>query len=162
MQSRHVATAIVVAAIAPLCVAQPISSAFTYQGELRDSDALASGLYDLQFRLFDGALGGFQIGPVLCMNDVQVIDGKCTAELDCGPVFFGSNRFVEIDVRADTGLSCASSSGFVTLSPRQRITTTPYAAYALAAAVADTATTATTAKTAGTASSATNASNLNS
>lgn len=135
--------------------AQPIGSSFTYQGELRDGGSLAEGIYDLRFRLYPDASGGTQIGAAVCVDNVPVMDGKFSVELDFGSVFFGQTRHLEIDVRADTGLTCASSTGFITLAPRQRITTTPYAAYALAAATAENA------NTAANAALATNATNLN-
>jgi len=53
-------------AAASALVASPafaqLTTAFTYQGELRDGDGLASGVYDLQFRLFVGLTGGGQAG----------------------------------------------------------------------------------------------------
>lgn len=141
--------------------AQPISSGFTYQGELRESGAVVTGVYDLRFRLYEGLASGAQIGGTICINDVEVTEGTFTVELDFGTVFFGSNRFLEIDVRSDTGLSCGTTTGFVTLSPRQKLTTTPYASYAMVAASADFATSAGTATSATSATSAANATNLN-
>lgn len=122
-------------------MAQPVSNAFTYQGELRDGGAVADGIYDLRFRLYDALAGGAQVGPTLCVDNVPVADGKFSVELDFGGIFGGTSRYMEIDVRADTGLTCGSSTGFTTLSPRQKITSTPYASYALSAASAQNATT---------------------
>ncbi|MBX3362479.1 MAG: hypothetical protein KF912_03860 [Phycisphaeraceae bacterium] len=138
--------------------AQPVGNGFTYQGELRNAGIVANGTYDLRFRLYDALASGAQVGPSLCVDNVPIADGTFTVELDFGSVFAGSTRYLEIDVREDTGLGCASGTGFVTLAPRQRIATTPYAAYALTAA---SATTATSAASATTALSAGNSTNLN-
>ena len=80
-------------------------TAFTYQGELRAAGLPASGLHDVRFRLYDGASSVTQIGSTLCVDNVTVVDGKFTTTLDFGSQFAGTQgRFVEIEVRADTGL----------------------------------------------------------
>ncbi len=62
-------------------------------------------------------------------------------------------------MRADTGLNCGNSAGFVTLGPRQQLTIAPYAGFAAIAQTALNATTANSATTATTATSATSADN---
>jgi hypothetical protein len=111
-----------------------VTSAFTYQGELTQSGLPASGVFDLRFRLYDAALGGAQVGPAVCADDVQVVGGRFSTVLDFGAVFTGASRFLEIDVRPDQGLACENPAGFTTLGPRQRLTASPYAAYSLTAA----------------------------
>jgi hypothetical protein len=126
--------------------AQPLTTAFTYQGELKANGDLAQGPHDMRFRLYDGA--GVQIGSVLCSDNVSVVDGRFVVTLDFGSVYVGQQRFLEVDVRADTGLSCASAAGFTTLSPRTALTATPFSSFATAAGSAATATAATSATTA--------------
>lgn len=109
----------------------PVSAAFTYQGQLSAAGGNSQGVFDLRFRLYDAALGGNQVGPTLCAEDISVIDGRFTTTLDFGSQFTGQNRFLEIDVRADAAPTCAEPSGFQLLSPRQALTAAPYAAYAL-------------------------------
>src|SRR5205823_3864097 len=87
--------------------------------------------YDLRFRLYDAALGGNQIGSTLCSDNISVADGLFTASLDFGPQFTGQQRFLEIEVRADTGLNCANAAGFTILGPRQPLTAAPNAVFAL-------------------------------
>ncbi len=111
--------------------AQTVGTSFTYQGKLDSLGASANGPHDLKFRLFDAVSGGAQVGPELCVNDVSVVDGQFTILLDFGTQFAGAQRHIEIDVRADTGLTCADQSGYETLAPRQNITPTPYALFAL-------------------------------
>lgn len=140
MRTRLISRTFCVAAvlhIAGLACGQS-STAFTYQGELANSAALASGSYDLEFRLFDLAGGGLQVGPTLCSDNVAVAGGKFTVQLDFGAVFASSKRFLQVAVRQDTGLACANAAGFVTLSPRQEVTSTPQAMFATSAGNANT------------------------
>lgn len=133
----------------------PLTTGFTYQGSLTNASQPASGTYDLSFRLFDAASGGAQVGSTVCVDNVGVVNGVFTVSLDFGAQFAGQQRFIEVSVRQDTGLSCANSAGFTTLTPRQELKASPNALYATAAASATTAVNATTATT------ATNATQLN-
>jgi hypothetical protein len=130
-------------------------TAFTYQGELQNSGSPASGLHDVRFRLYDAASAGTQLGATLCVDNVSLVNGRFLVQLDFGSQFASPGRFLELDVRADTGAACNGSVGFVTLGPRQAITSVPAASFAQTAATATTAASATTATT------ASNASNLN-
>lgn len=117
-----------------LANAQPVTSAFTFQGELRDGGAPANGAYDLRFRLFDAAAGGAQVGPTLCSDNVAIADGRYTTTLDFGQQYAsGSLRHLEVQVRLDSGLGCADATGFTTLSPRQQLTAAPLATQAQSA-----------------------------
>ena len=120
--------------------AQPLTTAFTYQGELQISGLPAAGPHDLRFRLFDAAAGGAQVGATLCTDNVALAEARFTVSLDFGAAFIGQQRFLEIEARADTGLDCLNAAGFVMLSPRQPLTAAPNAAFALTAASATTAT----------------------
>ena len=114
------------------------TSTFTYQGRLTDGGTPANGNYDLQFALWDSSSGGAQIGSTQTVNTVAVSAGIFTVTLDFGAnAFPGANRFLEIGAR----LSGASS--FTQLTPRQPITSTPYAVRSGNATTADTATNAT-------------------
>ncbi|MGB2807950.1 MAG: hypothetical protein WBC22_09425 [Sedimentisphaerales bacterium] len=107
--------------------AAPMGTAWTYQGRLIDANGPADGPYDLQFALFtDPNLSGSQIGPTVEVNDIDIIDGYFTVELDFGSkVFNGDARWLQIGVRPG-----GSESAFNILSPRQEVTPTPYAIYA--------------------------------
>lgn len=103
-----------------------IAPAFTYQGHLMDTNVSADGLYDLKFRLYDVSNGGTQQGTTIATEDVDVIDGYFTVELDFGTdVFGGDARWLEVGVRPG-----ASTGSFTTLSPRTELTPMPYALYA--------------------------------
>ncbi len=125
-------------ALAALAHAQ--STAFTYQGELKNGGSPATGLHDFRFRLYDAVSGGGQQGPTLCANNVSVSNGRFTIPLDFGAQFNGSFRCLEIEVRADTGQDCSVPAGFTILGPRQEITPAPDALFALNAAAASNAT----------------------
>lgn len=132
--------ALLAALLLPIrAAAQPLGASFTYQGELGAAGAIPAGPHDFRFRLFDAPTGGSQVGTTLCADNVEVTGGRFTVSLDFGPQFNGSQRFLEIDVRADALLSCAEPGGFTTLLPRQPLTPAPYAAYALAAETASSA-----------------------
>ena len=73
---------------------------------------------------------GTPIGAAVCVNNVNVVDGVFTVPLDFGAQFAGQERFLQIEVRADTGLDCANPAGLILLTPRQRLTATPYASFA--------------------------------
>src|SRR3989454_2422275 len=119
------------------------TSSFTYQGRLADGGAAANGNYDLQFAVFDSLSGGAQVGSTQTLNTVAVSNGVFTVSLDFGAnAFNGANRFLEISARP-TG-----AGSFTLLTPRQQITSTPYAVRSASAGNADTATNAANAATA--------------
>jgi hypothetical protein len=125
----------VVSAIATLLAAASLtlsayaqsSTAFTYQGFLRDNGQPANGVYDLRFALYDSANGGSQIGDLVFVEDVNVADGLFTVEVDFGTVPFntGARRWIEIGVRPGN-----STGGHSLLTPRIELTPVPYAIYA--------------------------------
>jgi hypothetical protein len=116
------------AAATPLRAQPPFGTAVTYQGQLRNGAAPASGLFDLRFALYAAPVGGAPIGPTSCADNVAVSEGVFTVLLSFGgSAVNGDERFLEVEVRADTGLDCADTTGFVTLAPRQPLTPTPYA-----------------------------------
>ena len=130
----------------------PLSTAFMYRGELATSGTPANGTYDIRFRLYDAASGGTQVGPTLCSDNLDVASGRFSLSLDFGSVFNAQQRYVEIEVREDSGLGCSDASGYTVLSPRQLLSSIPqatYAATATSAEIADTAQTATDASTLG-------------
>lgn len=112
------------------------TTAFTYQGRLNDGGAAPTGNYDLQFTVWDASSAGNQLptgSPVTIVRTGQsVTAGIFTVSLDFGGgVFTGADRFLEISVRHNSG------EAFATLSPRQQISSTPYAVRSLNAATAE-------------------------
>ncbi len=109
----------------PLAPAITLGTAFTYQGRLNDGGNAANGAYDLQFKLFDAASGGTQIGGTVSKNDLAVSGGLFTTDLDFGAgAFDGQARWLEIAVRPG-----ASTGAYTTLTPRRPLLASPYATY---------------------------------
>jgi hypothetical protein len=103
------------------------TTAFTYQGKLTDGGNPANGSYDLQFKLFDALTSGTQQGVTLVRNPVAASAGVFTVTLDFGAnVFSGAARYLEISVRP-AGCVPPNCAAFTILSPRQPITSSPYA-----------------------------------
>src|SRR5690349_10227006 len=83
------------------------STAFTFQGQLKNGTAPAAGLHDFRVTLYNAASGGVQVGAPQCVDNILVADGVFNITLDFGQQFATvSPRFLEIQVRADTGLTC--------------------------------------------------------
>jgi hypothetical protein len=108
------------------------TTGFTYQGRLTDGGTAANGNYDLQFALWDSLSNGTQVGSTQTLNTVAVSNGVFTVSLEFGAnAFPGANRFLEISARP------SGAGSFTLLTPRQPITSTPYAVRSLNAASAD-------------------------
>src|SRR5262249_39065489 len=132
IRNRLLAVAFGLAFLSAAASAQ--TTAFTYQGKLADTGTPANGNYDFQFKLFDQLSGGAQQGTTQALTNVTVSAGVFTVQLDfgaCGSCFDGASRFLDIAVKPSSGGS------FTPLSPRQPITSTPYAARSTNAAAAD-------------------------
>lgn len=107
------------------------TTAFTYQGRLTDAanpNGSGGGSYDFQFSLFD--VGNSQIGAIVSKPNVTVTNGIFTVELDFGANAFlaGVERFLQIAVKR------TADQNFVTLAPRQQLTSAPFAVQTLNAA----------------------------
>lgn len=100
-----------------------VGTAFTYQGRLTQSGGPVNGTCDLEFRLFDDAAAGAQIGSTQTKTNVTVTNGVFTVALDFGATAFnGDARWLAISVRCPAG-----SGSYTALSPRQPLTPAPYA-----------------------------------
>jgi hypothetical protein len=101
------------------------TTAFTYQGQLNNSNAPVTGAYDFRFQIYN-ANSNVVAGP-LTNAPVGVTNGLFTVTLDFGTgVFDGSTRTLEIGVR-----SYGDTNAYVVLSPRQPLTSVPYAIQSL-------------------------------
>lgn len=121
-----VTAAVLLAAAAGTAMAQPVSSAITYQGQLKSGGSPTDGNVAMVFRLFDAPTGGNQVGPTLTFDGlggnpppVSVTGGLFTVGLDFeAAAYDGQERWLEIVVQGTP------------LTPRQRLAATPYARYA--------------------------------
>lgn len=113
-------------------IAHAQTTAITYQGHLTSGGATANGNYDLRFTLHDSATLGSQIGGTVTLAPVAVSNGLFTATLDFGSsAFDGSPRWLQIGVRV-----FGDANPHTVLSPRQAVTSAPYALQALNAGTA--------------------------
>lgn len=109
--------------------ASALSTAFTYQGQLRYNGTLAQGTYRLQFSLWDAAVNGNSLGAeeesVTANNGLFTVTLNATGQLGADP-FNGDARWLEIRVCTSNPMIPCGLSG-TTLTPRQLLTATPYA-----------------------------------
>lgn len=117
---------------AQLAGAEPMGTAFTYQGQLYDVGYPANGKYDLAFKLYDANAGGNKVGTDVNVADVNVIDGYFTVKLDFGDVFDGNALWLRTGVRPGVQ---DDPCVYTLLNPRQEVTPTPYAIYTKTAGV---------------------------
>jgi len=120
---------------AAFVAAQAQTTAFTYQGRLSDRANPANGAYQMQFALYDVS-NVQQPQPIpitITLNNVAVTNGVFTVSLDFGGSAFtlGGDRFLEIRVFS------TATSGYVTLAPRQQLTSSPYSIRTISASAAD-------------------------
>jgi hypothetical protein len=107
------------------------ATAFTYQGQLRNSGTNVTGTTGLIFALYNSSVAGSQIGTPIT-NSVAVTNGQFTVNLDFGAgAFNGGARWLDITV--------SNLPANQELSPRAQILPTPYATFAASAAIAATA-----------------------
>jgi hypothetical protein len=117
--SFRIAAAAALAMLAGTAVADPLTTAFTYQGRLLQGGNAPTALYDFQFTLFDAVSGGAVQGSTVTLGSVPVSSGLFTVNLDFGAQYTGSRHFLQIAVRS------AGAGGYTSLSPRQELTATP-------------------------------------
>ena len=105
----------------PIAHAVNLGSEFTYQGQLNFSGAPASGAFDFEFHLYTVETNGTEVATDI-VDDIDVVGGIFSAELDMGNAFLGDQLWLEIRVREG-----GSNGAYTTLSPRQKVTAAPYA-----------------------------------
>jgi len=110
-----------------MAAAEPVGTAFTYQGQLKQEGRPVNGPTDLRFSLWNAFEGGIRIGPILSSAVIEVTNGLLAEDLDFGPTAFdGQARWLQIEVRHPAGVGA-----YVLITPRQALTPMPYAIRAL-------------------------------
>lgn len=101
----------------------PLGTSFAYQGYLADDQgAPENGVFDFRFILYDAAVGGNQVGPIVTRGDVTVTEGRFNVSLDFGvTAFTGYRRWVETLVRPGD-----STGTYDTVLPRQELKPNPH------------------------------------
>lgn len=104
-------------------IAEPLSTAFTYQGQLKQNGAPMDGAVDVRATLFDASVDGSAVGSAVESLNVAVVKGLFSTPLDFGVTGLnGDARWLQIEVRSPAG-----SGDYAALSPRQELTAAPYA-----------------------------------
>jgi hypothetical protein len=107
--------------------AAPVSTAFTYQGQLQKNGLPYTGTASFVFRLCDDPTAISQVGSVFSASGVTVTGGLFTVDLDFGAVYTGVALWLDIQVLTPGDVS------LTTLTPRVALTSVPFAQYALSA-----------------------------
>ncbi|MBL4592063.1 MAG: hypothetical protein JKY96_08900, partial [Phycisphaerales bacterium] len=95
-------------------VALAADTAFTYQGSLMENGSPMNGPVDIDATLWNALSAGSQVGSAQNIEDVPVTDGLFSLELDYGAAALDGDRWLEITINGTT------------LSPRQKVTASPY------------------------------------
>jgi hypothetical protein len=115
---------------------EPLSEAFTYQGQLKQGGVPVSDRVDLEFSLWTSPDGDQQVGETQAVEGRQVENGLFSVQLDFGKgAFNGDARWLEVAVCAHAPF-CTPET-FTTLAPRQPLTATPYALHTRGLSVDD-------------------------
>jgi len=113
--------------LSPLCLSATLlhgqGTAFDYQGALNNAGKMVTGLCDFRFTVYDSTnLPGNTMAGPLTNSAVLVSNGVFNTTLDFGAVAFtGCDRYLQVDLRTN------SKTAFISLSPRQRFMSLPYA-----------------------------------
>lgn len=98
------------------------STAFTYQGQLRQAGVAVNGARNLAFALFDAASEGNQLGTTIEAAAWPIVDGLFTVDLSFPGQLTVEQRWLEVRVEGQPML------------PRHPITAAPVAQFALVGA----------------------------
>lgn len=123
---RHAAIAAGFFATAVASAQMQVTTAFSYQGDLRFDDKPVNEPTDVRVTLWDDETDGDQFGPTLTFDEVDVTEGRFTIALDFGDEFMGDRRWLNFEIRRPAGVG-----DYVPLLPRQEILAAPYAMFAL-------------------------------
>lgn len=100
-----------------------VGTAFTYQGQLKNSGNSVNSPTDMQFSLWTAASGGSQIGTTVTQTNVTVSEGLFSTSVDFGVNPYTSNQalWLQIAVRNPAG-----GGAYVAMGSRQRLTPSPF------------------------------------
>ena len=94
--------------------APPIpDTGFTYQGLVKGERRPANGAYDFEFALFN-ATSGVQVGNTIIKDNLPVVNGLVSTQLDFGPGIFDGTRLL-LETRTREG---DQTGAFETLTSR--------------------------------------------
>ena len=118
-------TGLALLSLLTLAQAANLGTSLTYQGSLNGAAGPVSGLYDFTFQFYAYPAGGVANNPAITNTSVIVSNGLFTALVDFGGRPTSHNdSWLELAVRTN------GAGAFETLTPRQPLTTTPFAWFA--------------------------------
>jgi hypothetical protein len=133
MQLKSLIGAIAALVLSASIAAEPLGTAFNYQGQLQQGGTPVTDACDFAFGLWDSESAGTEVAVSVDALNVDVNEGSFNLDLDFGPgVFDGDRRWLEIAVVCPAG-----SGGYTTLAPRQELTANPHSTYAITAGSVD-------------------------
>lgn len=107
----------------PKVSATNVSTAFTYQGQLKKNGTLVTSTCNFQFNLWADAGGTIPVGSnPQTVNGVSVVNGLFTV-----PINFGSGAFTGDARWLGTAVQCAGDSGLTALNSLEALTPAPIA-----------------------------------
>ncbi|HEX8367910.1 MAG TPA: tail fiber domain-containing protein [Pyrinomonadaceae bacterium] len=108
------------------------TSVINYQGRLSETSVVENGDYQFQFKLYDAAEGGNQIGSTVELKTL-VTNGVFSTGLDFGEkAFNGEDRYLEISIRK------TENDAYAPLTrAREKVNSVPYAIKANTATTAE-------------------------
>lgn len=117
-----IAAAITLCAGTRMALAQ-VGTAFTYQGQLKDSGTAVNGTADMQFSLWTAASGGSQVGSTVTTLAVPASEGLVTTSVDFGANPYGADQalYLQVSVRTPAG-----AGAYVPMTSRQKLTAAPF------------------------------------
>lgn len=104
----------------------PLGATIAYQGQLKHNGTPVNDTIDLEASLWTAQIGGDQVGEAMVATEVEVVHGLFTAHLHFRQHLLRTNAlYLQVAVRRPHDPS--GKLPFSPLSPRQLLTTTPYA-----------------------------------
>ena len=98
----------------------PLSTAFTYQGQVKQGGIPLDGPADMQLSLWDPQTGGVQIGTTVLKTGVTITNGLFSVEVDFGTAALSkSSRWLEIALRTPTWDGHSGHQGVDTAVPNR-------------------------------------------
>lgn len=109
--------------LSSLAYCVPQTTEFTFQGELISGGSPANGEFDVNFRVYDAQNGGSEVATVEFKDNLMINNGLIQTDLDYGDMpFAGEAVWIQVEIRPGD-----ENGAFEVLSPRQKVTITPYA-----------------------------------
>ena len=106
-----------------ISTALAVDHTFSYQGELLDGGTPANGTYTIAIQAYDAVSLGITVGSASSHTGVQVSNGLFTIT----DVNLGASTFDGLDIWLEVKVKGPSDASFITLSPRHKMKSVPYA-----------------------------------